>query len=343
MIPLTEYNIPTLLYLQNDYLTPLKLHLPSLGQKCIVLTGKTSHVKTNTLQPTLKLLKELNIEFYHSDIITPNPTHEQIHTAAKASPFKPDFIIGIGGGSVLDAAKALAFAVNGVDNLGQKTQIAPIKLAGICLASGTGSEVTQYSILTQHNIKSSIPNFAFFDVCVVPFSLQASLPENQLKSTHWDIFCHATEAALNIKTTPEVRATSMKALELLKINDLYSKALAAIYAGISIAKAGTSVPHGLSYAITTFKGLSHGAACAVFSCDWLEMFQKEGKKEIIEAYFGEYNIQKLRKAIVTDVGEKPKLTIDEAQMYAEQLIKSGKLAAHFEKISYEQVVDLYLK
>lgn len=103
-----------------------------------------------------------------------------------------------------------------------------------------------------------------------------------MESMYFDITAHALESAVNSKTTEVSFKCSIDALERLKtcrevlsgnrdIDNLTEMCLAAVYAGVAIAIAGTSLPHGISYFYTYYHNVPHGIACAIVQAKFLGM------------------------------------------------------------------------
>ncbi|MDA8298468.1 MAG: iron-containing alcohol dehydrogenase, partial [Deltaproteobacteria bacterium] len=118
----------------------------------LIVTGKNSMQKTGTLDKLVKILKESGITVTIYDGITPNPTITEIDEAAKIAKQKGvGLIIGLGGGSPLDSAKAIAVAAKGDIPVWEylKTQANDaIPVITIVSTSGTGSEVNRYSVMS---------------------------------------------------------------------------------------------------------------------------------------------------------------------------------------------------
>ncbi|MGN1116339.1 MAG: iron-containing alcohol dehydrogenase, partial [Candidatus Ornithomonoglobus sp.] len=136
-----------------------------LGTRAMIVTGKSSGKKSGALDDVTDALTQNNIPYLIYDKIENNPTIESTaEGGAAARGFGADFLIGIGGGSPLDAAKAIAvYAVNEpkdgsdfelYDIFNGSYKNKPLPMAGIPTTAGTGSEATPYSILTLHRDKN---------------------------------------------------------------------------------------------------------------------------------------------------------------------------------------------
>ncbi|HEX3011265.1 MAG TPA: iron-containing alcohol dehydrogenase, partial [Syntrophomonadaceae bacterium] len=196
---------------------------------------------------------------------------------------KCDCIIGIGGGSPLDAAKAIAvLAVNDISdnqlvNLEFQTAL---PIAAVPTTAGTGSEVTPASILTSPEVESKInvsspliiPRLAFLDP-----GYTIDLPWDSTVDTAVDAFAHVLEGYLAKRANPLTDIIAQNTLAILgpklkemadehnlTLEDREALLYASLLAGMVISHTGTSIPHALGYSLTYFKGVPHGRATGMF-------------------------------------------------------------------------------
>ena len=282
--------------------------LSSLGRKCMIVTGHTSAKKSGVLDELIPLLDESGAEYILFDEIEENPkTATCLNAGRKAEKEKAEYIIGIGGGSALDAAKAIAlYAANpeldADDIYSYNWTDKPLPVVLIGTTAGTGSEVTGVSVLTRTNgRKQSVSGPDFYAKYVIADSRYTySMPYLTTVSTALDAFCHAAEAFFSKRADYLSREFSLMAARILipelkllsKRNDLPSEQsrdnlyAASLLAGLAINKAGTCFPHGMSYALTEDYLIPHGLACAVFLPAFLEEAHRgdpEGFKSFTEA------------------------------------------------------------
>lgn len=259
--------------------------IKNYGKKCLIVTGKHSAEKSGALFDVKKLLESNCIEYSIFDKIEPNPETLTCKEAGEtAREYGADFIFGVGGGSVLDAAKAVAIFAG--ENIGYHADIynrmvpavhLPVILLGT--TAGTGSEVTGVSVLTNSDtgIKKSISGpdcYADVSFCDYKYTMTASVSTRI--TTALDAFCHAGEAFVASSSNDLSETYSLKALTLLKdfilsdklygeLSENESESLyrASLYAGLAINIAGTCFPHTVGYYLTENHGVPHGKACAV--------------------------------------------------------------------------------
>lgn len=224
------------------------------------------------------------------DRIVPNPRSADImEMAAEAREFKPDLVIGIGGGSALDSAKAVcAMAVHGGDldeYLGPAASRAlsergPKSLM-IPTTTGTGSEVTKFGVYTARSGRKYSLGSPFLqaDAALLSAALVADIPPALLASTAYDAVTHALETLWNRNATAVSDLVASDALVSLLTyfrlaydsrtagrSDYVAELLyAACSAGASFNLTGTAAIHALSFVLSEEWHVPHGAACAFFT------------------------------------------------------------------------------
>lgn len=259
----------------------------SFGKRCLIVTGEKSAILSGALDDVKTALTENGITFEIFDKITPNPYIEDCHLAGVlARETGAEFIIGIGGGSALDAAKAVAvYAANEefspFDIYEKKERNIALPLVLIGTTAGTGSEVGSVAVLSnkRNGRKKSInypdcaPKLTFADS-----EYTHSMPYSVTVSTALDALSHAIEGYLGNNCTDIPTMFAEKAILLLwdglktlerekrlpnaKMREqLYYGSL---YAGITLSYCGTAFPHPLGYVLTENFGVPHGFACAAF-------------------------------------------------------------------------------
>ena len=211
-------------------------------------------------------------------------------------------VIGIGGGSPLDAAKAIALLIanptEGADYLyNPEKKEEPLNVVAIPTTCGTGSEVTGVSVLTRKELgtKKSIAHKIFPEVALIDPKYLRSASLTLICNTAMDAFGHMAESALSktrcsecldavekgLKLFSEVKNYLVKAASSDEVMfdftwDVYEKLiLASMYGGIAIAYAGTTIPHGLSYQVTIRHNVPHGKAIGYFQYGFLKEAPKE--------------------------------------------------------------------
>lgn len=257
----------------------------SFGNRCLILTGKTSAKNSGAFDDICSVLSALNIDYLVFDEIEPNPLTITCHTAGElARNFRADFVIGIGGGSVLDAAKAVAiynsnpeFSHTDIYSRAIPAKHIPVILVGT--TSGTGSEVTGVSVLTNADtgLKKSISGEDCYSVLsFCDYQYTKSTNTSVRKSTCYDALAHSVESYLSLTSNQHSEDYALKAISMLSSyildgsfselseNDFEKLYIASLYAGLAINITGTCFPHTIGYFLTENYNVPHGVACAVF-------------------------------------------------------------------------------
>lgn len=279
----------------------------SLGHKALIVSGKNGADKCGAMDDVAYALGKAGVDYVRFNRIPENPPAELCHEGgAFARENACDFVIAIGGGSSLDAGKAIAgYAANPncapddiFDDAKRVNDCLPI--AAIPTTSGTGSEACRYSVLTidggrkKKTFKHSSAYAKYSFVCP---RYTATMPPLYTVSTALDALAHSIESYLSPKSTTESENAALYAAHEIwgvifrgedMCGDEYTMAArerlayAACAAGIAIDCTGTGFPHPLGYSITLTRGIPHGNACAVFEGAYLtyNMLTEEGSEKI---------------------------------------------------------------
>ena len=259
--------------------------LRSLGKRCLVVCSGHAARQSGALGDLETVCREQGIEYRVYDGIRENPLAVSCIEAGKlAYEWGAEFVVGIGGGSPLDAAKAVAaVAANpGLteEELKNRRWInRPLTLVLVGTTAGTGCEITAAAVLTwSDGRKKSVTDDALFaTLAVADPQYTASMPRSVTVSTALDALCHAVEGFLSPRC-PDVHRHSARVaiplvwdgLKRLRRGEELTEALreqlyyASLWAGLIISGCGTSFPHGFSYFLTEDFHIPHGRACAVF-------------------------------------------------------------------------------
>lgn len=274
------------------------------GKKCVIVTGRSSARLCGALDDVTTALERQGIEYEIYDKIKQNPEIAScIEGGALAKTSGADFIVGIGGGSPLDAAKAIAvFAANDIDEDGMyaaKWACAPLPVIAVGTTAGTGSEVTQVAVITDSCGKKrsfrhdkSFPVLAFGDV-----RYTAHMPESVMRSTAIDALAHCVESyfckgstelsqAAAIKGTKDLVTAFKKMLKGDALDDamLESVYKASLYGGYAISVTGTAFPHALGYFLSEDHGVAHGTACGLYLPEFLK-YNHEHARELSDRLY----------------------------------------------------------
>lgn len=255
-----------------------------------------------------EIYKDKNFSFinknniYLFDETTPNPTIIEIKKIIKKLKNKKfDFIIGIGGGSTIDSAKAIKLflsikknysmthVIKNINSLEKKSKC---KLIAIPTTSGTGSEVTCYSTVWDSVKKKKLSlnnSFLYPDYAIVDPQLTYNLSIDQTIYTGLDAMNQAFESVWNKNSNAKTRKYAaisitngipalkniQKDVKNKKLRSMMSKS--SLYAGICISKTRTCICHSISYPLTAHYGVPHGLACAFSMLEVIKFILKKDK------------------------------------------------------------------
>lgn len=237
--------------------------------------------KTGLLEKIADILIPAGIKFTVFDKVEPEPRIELADDgAALAVKNKCDIVIGIGGGSAMDVAKAIAvLATNkgtAVDYLGLNKVTKPgLPKIMIPTTAGTGSEVTFTAVFVRKNLKKKEgmnSPYLYPELALLDPELTLSLPPAPTAQTGLDALCHAIESYTSVNSSPVSEMFSLEAIALIAENlrtcvhdgkNIVARErmlLGSLYAGIGLANAGVTAVHSLSYPLGGKYGVGHGLA-----------------------------------------------------------------------------------
>jgi alcohol dehydrogenase class IV len=257
------------------------------GKKCLLVTTPSIPVLETQYKMVKKILTDAGLDVAHFDQVQPNPTTDTITAGAEfAVKHGAEVVVGLGGGSSMDSAKAIAVEAThegtSWDYLfyrdTQPTE-KTLPIISISTTSGTGSQVTQVAVVTntEKRDKSAIYHSNVYPkVSIVDPELMLTVPEHITASTGWDAFCHSFESMLNPNASVYIDVLAEKAIcliaetlpdLLINLDDLAARekmAVADTFAGLCIANAGVTLPHGVGMAISgMYPHVMHGESLAI--------------------------------------------------------------------------------
>ena len=315
------FNLPTKIYFGNGSLEKLK-EAGGLGRSALLVTGKHFAKSSGLLKQLESILAKEKIKTTEFSEVEEDPSVKTVEKGGKlAREKKSDFVIGLGGGSAMDAAKGIAVLATNPGGLRQyfgseKLKNPPLPLLAIPTTAGTGSEVTRYAVITDSKAqtKKVISSYSILPrISIIDPSLTLSLPQKLTASTGMDAFSHALEGYLSTDANSLTEILSREAIALIKKylplahkkNSLFFRekmSLAAFYAGMVINRTGTIIVHGMGYALSLDYGLQHGAANALllpYVMDYLEkdsVYRKK-LKEILKTAKVKESLLKLNRGL----------------------------------------------
>lgn len=356
-----QFFMPTKLYQEWNAVRNHAEELASYGKKALIVTGRHSSVRNGSLEDVRQALKQYDTDYLVYDQIDENPTIAMVMDAAKLGKEQgADFVIGVGGGSPMDAAKAIALMIHNRDTssevLYQPLSLRALPLVAVPTTCGTGSEVTPYAILTRDDLqtKQSISHKIFPELALVDPKYLQTAPSEVITNTAIDALGHLIESYFNAKAGEYSRMLCMTGIEVWGLcrgvllgmepeSETYENLMfASSLAGMAIAHTGTSIPHGMSYYLTYHKHIPHGKAVGYFLPGYLELFAEKMDVEVMMFLrsMGFGSLEHFRGFVRECIG-KPELSKEEKEAVLGEIMASErKLEALPVPVDREQIETL---
>jgi len=356
-----NYQMPTQILLDEDVVLKNSNLFHTYGDKALIVTGKTSSIKNGSLKDVTTALDKEGIAYDIFNDVEENPSLETVENIAKLGKSqKSNFIIGIGGGSPIDAAKAAGVLINNPNatryNLFDSPHFKSIPVIAIPTTAGTGTETTPYSIVTDNELQTKhgicqriFPEIALLDVKYLMF-----LPEKITINTTIDALSHLIEGYLSSKANIVSDALAEKGLKLFGecLNMIKEKDFtfivreklmsASTIAGMVIAQSGTSLPHGMGYSLTYFHNIPHGKANGVFLKSYLEFCEDENKVKKILYLLTLENLDELGNFLNEMLGYVDSVSYNDICSYADKMVlNKNKLKNHPTSVTRDDVLKIY--
>ena len=357
--------------------------LKKMGNKAFIVTGRHVAVSDMTKQLTA-LLNENGIGCVIFDGITGEPTDTMIENGVEMLKSSGcDFIIGIGGGSPLDSAKAIAaMAVNEgsiADYNGKEIMGEILPLAAIPTTAGTGSEATKFTVITdsEKGIKMLLKGDVLVPkLAIVDSSFTVGAPKSVTSATGLDALTHAVEAYTSRKAFSMTDTLAVSAVKrIMKYLPIAYKepdnslareqmSIAALEAGICINNSSVTIVHGMSRPIGALFHVPHGMSNAMLLKECLsfavsgayEKFANLGRETGVasDSDSDETAAEKFIDSLqnICDVCEIPTLEqygIDRDEYYskiskmATDAVASGSPANTVKEVTVDDCIEIYKK
>lgn len=376
-----QFFIPKKIITGEDALAAAGDRIANMGKKALIVCGPNVRKMAAAGKVMEELEKRETAYAVYSDI-TGEPTDRMIDNGARVYLEEAcDFLIGIGGGSPLDAMKAIALkAVCGgemADYMGVSVEAKLPPMAAVPTTAGTGSEATQFTIITdtKNDVKMLLKGESFMpDLAVVDPEFSVSAPRGVTASTGLDALTHAVEAYTSRKAQPLTDIFAVSAVRRIFQNlpEAYENgssrnarkemALAALEAGIAFNNASVTIVHGMSRPIGALFHVPHGTSNAILLHPCLkyvmdgavERFAVLGReikaaggqdddKSAAEKFIGE--VRKLcRKCGIGSpdcYGIEKEAFLEAVPKMAEDAVASGSPANTRKKIQKEDIIKIY--
>lgn len=293
-----RYFMPVQVHFGEGALGKLGTACTRYGRKVLLVTEPWAGWNEQLFQECRSLLEKEGLTVTVFDGVMPNPTTAMAASAASAGKAAGcDVVVGVGGGSTMDTAKAAAIEMTHplpcfeyAYFQPQQPTRATLPIVLVTTTSGTGSHVSKCSVVThaEKGIKTGIvSDFLFAREAIVDPELLVSVPPSVTATTGFDVFTHAFESFININANPYIDRLAIAAIETLAevlpraVKDGGDRdararmAVADTLAGTCIANVGTTLPHSLGQPVSGhFPRISHGGALAMVYPSFMEFSWK---------------------------------------------------------------------
>lgn len=302
------YSMPTRIVLERGAIERLPEHLGP-ARKALVVTGRSFARRTGLCDRIEAILRKAGVDEVQFASASPNPAVSEVESIGRlAREAKAELMIGLGGGSAMDAAKAAAVLATNPQHLMELFPVHefghdPLPLICIPTTAGTGSETTQYAIINDDagtdklnlNGPRTFPILALLDP-----ELSVTMPKNITADTGLDALSHAIEGYVSRRSQPLSDCLALESIRFIgeylpraveNGEDLDARAAmlyAAAVAGMVIAQTGTTALHAFGYYLTLHYGVPHGRANGALLGQYLEFIERSSpeKMKIVYSVFG---------------------------------------------------------
>lgn len=370
MIPF-RYHMPTALYFGADCMNNAAGLFEGLGKRAFVVTYDIP--KHYSLADLKEIFKNKGIDYEVNMETEENPSVTSIENIyKKAAAFKPDFLVAIGGGSVIDTTKAVSVMMKYPEKetmdvlFGGGLPHERIESEGalplICVptTAGTGSEATPYSVITREDIhtkqpmsKKVFPDYSFLDPNYVK-----ELPAGLTRYGAMDTLAHAMESYIIGNYTAHANYMATQYAEIgFKLFSQYKDALVenkytleqrekmllnSTLQGISIMLTSSGIPHAMGYHLTHFLNVQHGLACGLLLGEYIRLFKDKSIVTPIVNMCGFKDTDEFADYIKMLFPMNLSATDEEITAWATQVCSlKHKVARHPGPISVEEVAQIY--
>jgi alcohol dehydrogenase class IV len=277
-----EFRLPTVTHFGWGAVEKLGPEAARLGKRALLVTGRSAMKATGVGERVTKLLADAGVSVVPFTGIESDPRSATVDRGgAVARAEGCDLVVGLGGGSPMDAARAIAAmaVLEGsiLDYLrGEPIDRPGLPLINIATTSGTASEITPFSVILDEEraLKFGIKSIHWFaKVAITDPELTVSMPPALTAATGLDALTHAIESYISTGATPPSEGLAMRAVKLIGAHlpaayaDGSSRpareamAMGSMLAGMAFANSGLGFVHGLVHPLGARHGVSHGSAC----------------------------------------------------------------------------------
>lgn len=367
-----RYGTPVPIYFGENCIKDNAKVFKDKGNKAFVVTSKfADNLRNYGLEDVEDMLKSQGIEYEVYDEVIENPTVESIAEITEiVRRFNPDFLITVGGGSAIDATKAVSCLLphTGEDpykvffsewvSYGSTENECSIPVFAIPTTAGTGADITGNAVLTRADTDTKLTTAQFL-VTSATFIDARYLKESPyflLDTGAMDALAHGIETYVNVKSNIMNRAIAEIGFKLfaqfkdnllnktMKDEDFERMLLAATFQGMAFMQAGTALPHGMSYPLSHHKGVNHGLGCAIFLGEYVRSFKDRSIVQPIVEMCGFETIEEFAEYVktITNRNVNIKISDKELEKWTDEFASLDfRLARHPEPITRDEIYRIY--
>lgn len=379
-----QFLAPAAIFYGPDSLEEAQTKVAELGTKALVVTDEIME-ELEYVDKVKNVLEAANLDTVVYSGVNKEPSDQHVSTGVKLYQEKKcDFIIALGGGSPIDAAKAIGAMLSNPGEISDYMGLGKIKneippVVAIPTTAGTGSEVTQYTIIndTTNNVKMLIGSPELIPkIAIVDPLLTLSVPAEVTAATAVDALTHAIEGYTSVNHQPLTDTLALSAVERIanyleqayvdggNIKARSQLMLAAMEAGMVINNSSVTLVHGLSRPIGALFHLAHGVSNAVLLGACLEYaiaghperFAKVAQRlgvdasqdsDLEVASLGVEKVKELCKVVnipsISELGVDKQEFVSRLDKMAADALASGSPANGYRKPNKEEVITIYKK
>jgi alcohol dehydrogenase class IV len=300
-----SFNIPTQFIFGWGCLNDLASYTNKFGDRVLLVTGKNAMRQTGVLNRVEGLFETAGIKVSLFDGISENPKTKEIDAAvALGKKDSVTVVVGLGGGSAVDAAKAIGVCLaydQPVDDFltGDISPEKSLPVIAVPTTAGTGSALSKGAIVTdsERKFKGGIRGEVLFPVAaIVDPEMLKSVPNDVKNTTAFDVLTHAIETYLSKKATPITQALSREVFNIIRVAKLTplqppsssdideGMAYASNLMGINLGNAGTCLPHRIQYSIGALTDTPHAEGLAALYPAWIHLLNEKAPEKAKEVF-----------------------------------------------------------
>jgi 1,3-propanediol dehydrogenase/alcohol dehydrogenase len=277
-----DFRLPGVIHFGWGAFDRLRDEAEPLGKRALLVTGRSAMKRTGVLDRAQALLAQAGLTTALFDEVESDPSGATIDRGGElAREESCDLVVGLGGGSPMDAARGIAAMAVLEGSIidyarGKRVERPGLPLINVATTAGTASEITSVSVVLdeERRLKVGVRSpFWFARAAIADPDLTTTMPPALTAATGLDALTHAVESYLSTRATPPSEALALRSISLIGSNlraavadgaDRAAReamALASMLAGMAFANSGLGLVHALAHPVGARYGVAHGAAC----------------------------------------------------------------------------------